>query len=193
MRDMELLAMQHLRWQHAALQTRHDASRDETHHFQVGDRIWVRHERQIGNSKLVPYWLGLAVVRERLRRKTLLVSVSDTKSQEHSVSDLKPYYLALHGDSVPQYWSRQYIVRPKESPSMEYLVSKMLNHETQVCKYTRVEKLNFRVCWPGFGPKYNTWQPAEIFLPGYSLPWVRYRVDKGIAIDVKQCLRCRGH
>ena len=111
MRDMDLLAKQHVHSQQVAMRARYDVSRDKPHHFEVGDRVWVRYERKVGDNKLVPYWLGPAVVRERLGRKTFLVSAGDTKSEEHSVSDLKPYYPALQGDSVPLYWSRQYIVR----------------------------------------------------------------------------------
>ena len=69
MRDMDLLAKQHVHSQQVAIRARYDASRDKPHHFEVGDRVWVRYERKVGDNKLVPYWLGPAVVRERLGRK----------------------------------------------------------------------------------------------------------------------------
>ena len=103
MRDMDLLAKQHVHSQQWAMCVQCDASCHKPHHFEVDDRFPVHSERNVDDKKLVRNWLGPVVVCKQSGRVTFVVSVSDTKSEEHRVLDLKVYYWALQGDSLPLY------------------------------------------------------------------------------------------
>ena len=69
---------------------------------------------------------------------------------------------------------------------MPYNVEKILDHMV-VCR-NNTDKLCFLVKWEHYSQEHSTWEPAGNFLPGYNLPWVRYCIDKNIAMDIKQLL-----
>ena len=69
---------------------------------------------------------------------------------------------------------------------MTYPVSKILDHRP--VKRHGVDQMEFLFRWQGYTADHDSWEPAENFLPGYNLPWVRYCLDKKIALDITQLL-----
>ena len=90
------------------------------------------------------------------------------------------------GASVPLYWSKTLCKTKQPDPSMPYLVHKIWDHK--LVRKNGVNKLYFLVNWQDYSEKNDTWEPAENSVPGYNLPWVRYCIDKKVAVDVKQLL-----
>lgn len=192
MHDMDRIAAECMRERIREMKDRYDYGRVPGKVYNVGDRVWVKYDRQIGDNKLVPFWMGPSVIQKRIGNNSYIVSIDDNKTQEAHISDLKIYHEALLGESVPLYYSKQYTIRPTKKDNTLYDVERIVEHNTKPCSITGLNKLYFRVRWKGFGEKDDTWEPAESFLPGYNVPWVRYCRDKGIALDIIQALPSHG-
>ena len=69
---------------------------------------------------------------------------------------------------------------------MPYRVGKVLDHKVVFRNST--ENLYLLVKWEDHIREHSTSEPAESFLPGYNLQWVRYCIDNSIAMHIKQLL-----
>ena len=65
-------------------------------------------------------------------------------------------------------------------------VGKVLDHKVVFDNNT--ENLYLLIKWEDHFREHSTWEPAENFLPGYNLQWVRYCIEENIAMHIKQLL-----
>lgn len=160
---------------HASRKAEYDQSRIAAATLKTGDRCWVR--RPKGGDKHKTLWLGPCVVRKVEGKNSYLVRVSENHSRSVHRDQMRAYYPPLQGKPWPLFFSasdEQAI--DDEEPTYE--VERLLRHRVNR------GRLEFRVRWKNFGPKFDTWESSHTFLPHYNEPWAQYVRDKDLEVDV---------
>ena len=173
--EIDLAVRKRIEQQNAIRKKEYDRSRTATAGFKAGDKCWVR--RPKGGDKHKTLWLGPCRVRKVEGKNSYLVQVSESHSRSVHRDQMRPYYPPLQGKAWPLYYSasdRQAV--DDEEPTYE--VERLLQHRT------RHGRLEFKVRWKGFGPRFDTWESSHTFLPHYNEPWATYVKEKGLEIDV---------
>ena len=187
MRDMDRLAHSLHEQELQKDKQRYNQHRRESTADFAGDSVWVHAQRPHGTNKLAPYWVGQCEVVSRRGRDTCLSNADAPQLVEKHASDLKLYKEPLLGEPIPLSWTRP-LTRARIQPvaEMTYPGSKILDH--RAVKRHCVYKMEFLLRWQGYSADHDSWKPAENFLPGYNLPWVRYCLEKQIALDISELL-----
>ena len=164
---------------HASNKAEYDRSRKTATAFKAGDRCWVR--RPKGGDKHKTLWLGPCKVQKVEGKNSYQVQVSENHSRSVHRDQMRAYFSPLQGKPWPLYFSssdKQAV--DDEEPTYE--VDKIIKHRTHH------GRLEFRVRWKNFGPRFDTWESSHTFLPHYNEPWAQYVKERNLEVDVRKHL-----
>ena len=139
--------------------------------FRVGDPVWVIRPRPMGTHRTKNWFTPREVVR-RIGEDTYRITVGHAQFQRHHESQLRVWEPDLRGQHV----SLDYAAHEADSDNDyaeqdDYTVEKILAQHPNA---SAPGGLEFKVCWPGYGPSYDTWESVSSFVPRINTPFMDY-------------------
>ena len=139
--------------------------------FRVGDPVWVIRPRPMGTHRTKTWFTPGEVVR-RIGEDTYRIKVGHRQFRERHESQLR----VRDGDLRGQHVSLDYAAHEADSDDDyaeqdDYTVEKILAQRPNA---SAPGGLEFKVCWRGYGPSHDPWEPVSSFVPRINTPFMDY-------------------
>jgi hypothetical protein len=171
---------------HAYTTERLNRTRPARKPLTIGTKVWVYKQKQVGGHKLSPRWWGPAIIQARVGESSYIIKW-EKETQEVHIDDLKEYEALEFTEEGEDLW---FMKGTEGGPIAEKhktaLVEDILDHRPDAYKQTE-----YLVKWAGWGPEYNTWEPAHRLSRG-SGPFLTYCARQGIKLKPLDLMPWRG-
>ena len=182
MQDMDIKVANRLNEQHQKETAAVNRGRDPHKTFIPGQKVWyLRPRGPVTGEKMATWWLGPCPILSRTGESSYNVEVRPGVSVAAHVTQLKPYWEEVTGESIPLHFFKGGAEDLEVAPD-EWVVDKIIRHRTVM------GKLQFLTLWKGYDRSEATWEPVNHFIHRYSSDLVKYCGDHGIPVDLIEYL-----
>ena len=178
MAEMDEKIARHLNQLHADKAYRTNRTLIRSEPYQVGDWVWVIRTRSSQVTKADSRWVGPVPVVRRVGESSYEVEITPGVMRDVHADQLKPF---VTGEVVPLHHFRP-ASHARGTADDGWKVEAILGHRKVGGRW------QFLTRWEGAEPGSETWEPVDRFVRRYSRELPEYCREKGVALDLAQCL-----